>query len=130
MRETCKAHNVNMRVILPFLQMGSGLLNRKVEPNAGLMRKGILLPDGFLKNGDQFDSQLVNVVRSFRILYEKADLVEPFQLRDGVVLAKSRISYAVFSYIGTLGQAGYPDSGCYLYMRHFNQLGRFGRFYG
>jgi hypothetical protein len=129
MRDTCKQHNVNIRVVLPFLQMGGGLLSRKQEPNNGILRRAVLLPDRFLKNGNQFDAQLVNVVTEFRRYYENADLVEPFQLRDGVVLAKSRASYAVFAYIGILGQPGYPDSGCHLYMRHFNQLGRFKNFY-
>ena len=129
MRETCKQHNVNPRVILPFLQMGAGLLSRKHEPHNGLMKRGVLLPDGFLKNGNSFEAQLANVTAEFRRLYEQANLKVPFHCRDGVVLPKSRVSYAVLAYVGCLGQQGYPDSGCYLYLRHFNQLGRFKSLY-
>lgn len=129
MKDTCKQQNVNVRVIMPFLQMGAGLLSRKHEPNNGLLKHGVLLPDGFLKNGNTLDAQITNVAGEFRRLYERADLAEPFQCRDGVVLPKSRVSYALLSYIGLLGQQGYPDSGCYLYLRHFNQLGRFKKLY-
>jgi hypothetical protein len=127
MRDECKAHNVNVRVILPFLQMGSGLLSRKQEPGPGAMKRAVLLPDRGAIVGGSFEGQIVNCVSSFRKFYEKADLVEPYQCHDGVALAKSRTSYAVLAYVGRLGQAGYPDSGCHLYLRHFNQLGRFSK---
>lgn len=130
MTEECKRQNVNMRVVLPLLQMGSGLLSRKQEPNNGLMRRSILLPNGYLQNGKDFGGQLVSVIGLVRKYWEGANLTEPFQLKDGVVLPKSRLSYAVLAYVGELGQEGYPDSGCYLYLRNYNQLGRFLSVYG
>ena len=123
--DACKKHNVNTRLILAHLQMGLGLLNRKQEPSVGIMKRALLLPYGFDHGDKDFPAQLETVIEHFRILYDKADLVEPFHLKDTVVLPKTKLSYVLFNFVAEAGTGSYPDSGCYLFLRHFGQLGRF-----
>lgn len=126
LKEMCIAHNVNMRLILPFLQMGHGMLSRKQEP--GQVR--MTVPERWGNDRRPFGIQLAESIKAFRTSYDTADLEEPFQLKDTVLLPKSRVSFALISYIGEAGQQAYPDSGLWLYVRCFNQLGRFVRYYG
>lgn len=123
--DACIRHNVNTRLILAHLQMGSGLLNRKQEPGPGIMKKSLLFPYGFDATEKDFAAQLEIVIAHFRILYDRADLVEPFHLKDTVVLPKTKLSYVLFNFIAEAGTGAYPDTGAFAYLRHFNQLGRF-----
>ena len=126
----CVTYNVNPRIVLPFLQMGAGLLSRKQEPNAGILKRAMRLPWQWEWDRRGLERQLPDAMRLFRISYDMADLQEPVQLKDAVLIAKTKVSFAVLSYLGELGQSGYPDSGAFQYVRLFNQLGRFVRNYG